>query len=249
MAGGTGELNERARSTYPFCSRVASRLGSPRGNRHLQPDNGADAGGVAGFRLPRTRRKRRTRRPSPARGLVSWRCKEQARGVGRRTARSFFVWRAFRRPRDASRPSSPGLTRGPRRRCTASGFPRHGRRFCTGPAARQPSRPCGRKDLSHAALAPGPYYPEGGAGPASRVRGSRNPHPQAPHPLPLSTTPRESAPRRRGYALYTAYIPMMSSGVWPRTRRENAESSPASPRIRPRHPRRPRARDGGAACE
>jgi hypothetical protein len=110
-----------------------------------------------------------------------------------------LVWRAFRRPRDASPPSSSGSTRGPRPRCTTSGLPRHGRRFWTGPAARHgtsglaeaspgPSRdgstPPASRPLSHAALAPGPYYPEGGAGPASRVR-VRETRPQAPHPLPL----------------------------------------------------------------
>jgi hypothetical protein len=125
-----------------------------------------------------------TRMPPPARGLVSWWFKEQARGVGRRNARSLCMRSLSASPR-CSPSSSSGLTRGPRKHeHRVRACARHGRRFWTGPAALPPRRRCRLRNTSHAALAPGPYYPEGDAGPAPRVRGSRNPRPQAPHPLP-----------------------------------------------------------------
>jgi hypothetical protein len=203
--GGVGRMRRgiRARSFSPFGRRCPPRQrradeGSPL-TRAASQGHPRLRGGRLLSRKGRGSGGARTRRPSPARGLVQLRFKEPIEGRGTPKRSIILVWRAFRRPRDASPPSSSGSTRGPRPRCTTSGLPRHGRRFWTGPAARhgtrglaeaspRPSRdgstPPASRPLSLAAQAPGPYYPEGGAGPAPRVR-VRETRPQAPHPLPL----------------------------------------------------------------
>jgi hypothetical protein len=143
--------------------------------------------------------------PSPARGLVFWWFKEQARGVGRRTARSIFVWRAFRRPRDArprhprARPEDPEA-RTPRpsfRPARAAILHRTCRSSALPPLRTERPKPC---CTGARAVVPGGRRWSG-----SPSAGSRNPPAGAASSSAFNDASRERPSAKRIRALYCIY--------------------------------------------